>query len=149
MGAIQQAFNQSLAIGALAAHPTAQYKQQLKSARKEAKTASEQFYKVASTGEASSEELDIVSEQAEAKAKKLYELEPTEQNLGEYAVYRENLEEMKDSSTGKPQKTAYEKASKAAAETQARQSLTKEQNEIMARFMSNIPQSYPIKEVIK
>ena len=149
MGAIQQAFNQSLAIGALAAHPTAKYKKEVATAKKGAKIASEQFEKIASTGEASGEELDIVSEGAEAAYKKLYELEPSEKNLENYAVYRENLEEMRNSSIGDPQRATYEKAFRAATGTQARQDLTREQRNIMAQFMSNISQSYPIKEVIK
>lgn len=149
MGAIQQAFNQSLAIGALAAHPTAQHKKEVVSAKKGAKIAGEQFDKIASTGKASGEELDVVSESAESAYKKLYELEPSEKNLKEYSVYKENLEEMRNPSTGDPQRVAYEKAFKAATGTQARQDLTREQRNIMTQYMSNIPKSYPIKEVIK
>lgn len=149
MGAIQQAFNQSLAISALAAHPTAQRKKEIATAKKGAKTASELFEAKASTGTASSEELDVVSEGAEAAYKKLYELDPTEKNLENYTVYRENLEEMRNSSIGDPQRATYEKAFRAATGTQARQDLTREQRNIISQFMSNIPESYPIKEVIK
>lgn len=75
-------------------------------------------------------------------ATKLYELNPTAETLAAKLEH----EKMAEFYSQKAEK----KAAKKAADTMSdKKSQKQEQKDIIAQFMSNIPQSYPIKEVIK
>ena len=162
MGAIQQAFNQALAISAMASGPEAMRQKHIHTAEKTATQAENQaidteykrFNKDPISGTAldvlgdkdllNPEEPQLLIDRYADTAKTAYEINPTAANRDRYSVAMEWVKTAKQLTT--PGEDAAQKAASQMTNTKAQK---KEQNEIMAQFMSNIPQSYPIKEVIK
>lgn len=94
MGAIQQAFNQALSIGALAASPTAAMKNKIETAAKESKeaqTIQEKLQEPKTLAEVSAAE--EANRQTLAKFEKEAQLNPTEENIAKLGEMRSIVQE--------------------------------------------------------
>lgn len=150
MGAIQQAFNQALGYAAIAAGPAVAKQKEISAAERQrqmAVTAKQGIYEKKKEAaevvakNVSSERKGQLSADLAAAATELYNINPTPEVL-ETKLKHEKL-------ASRYSKMAEAKTKEAAETTAARKQQIQEQKDIMKQFMSNIPQSYPIKEVIK